>query len=141
MWILWAKFSHNIPKPYLCIECGQSYAYKGALKKHNVIHLKEKLFSCPICDKLFLEEKRLTEHSKIHPKFKYSCIKCDYVCKSKNSLTSHIMAHSSKSGFHTSKLGILKYLNIFIFQFKLYFIYPSFNQFNPLLSVWNICVE
>ena len=42
MWILWAKFSHNIPKPYLCIECGQSYAYKGALNKYKVIHLKEK---------------------------------------------------------------------------------------------------
>ena len=68
---------HNVAKPYLCMECGKGYAYKGSLKSHVESHTKEKLL--------------------------YECNKCDYICANKRNLTNHKIAHSSDKNFSCNK--------------------------------------
>ena len=47
---------YNVSKLFLSIECNYKYAYKGALRSHKSIHIKEKL----------LDEKRISKGSKAH---------------------------------------------------------------------------
>ncbi|XP_031638669.1 zinc finger protein 652-like [Contarinia nasturtii] len=61
---------HTGEKPYKCnIEnCVRVYAYKTDLKRHQrAVHgIIDKTFPCPICGKIFYENKYLTKHLKVH---------------------------------------------------------------------------
>ena len=67
------KLFHNVSKLFLSIECNYKYAYKGALKSHKSIHIKEKL----------LDEKKITKGSKVHANMNFLYNKCDYLCDNK----------------------------------------------------------
>lgn len=61
---------HTGEKPYKCIEenCDRAYAYQTDLKRHrrSVHGIITKTFPCPICSKVFYENKFLTKHLNVH---------------------------------------------------------------------------
>ena len=58
------------------MECDKKYAYKGALKAHMAIHVKEKL----------LGEQKITKNLKSRVDMQYHCDKCDYTFDNKRKL-------------------------------------------------------
>lgn len=61
---------HTGEKPYQCSEenCDRAYAYQTDLKRHrrSVHGIITKTFPCPICSKIFYENKFLTKHLNVH---------------------------------------------------------------------------
>lgn len=61
---------HTGEKPYKCNEenCNRAYAYQTDLKRHrrSVHGIITKTFACPICSKIFYENKFLTKHLNVH---------------------------------------------------------------------------
>lgn len=45
-----------------CESCGKSLSSKGNLKKHKVLHQKEKPFSCDICKSTYNQVRDLKNH-------------------------------------------------------------------------------
>ena len=87
------KLFHNVSKLFLSIECNYKYAYKGALKSHKSIHIKEKL----------LDEKKITKGSKVYANMNFLCNKCDYVCDDKRTFMFKPITYQS---FYLNKMLI-----------------------------------
>ncbi|KAJ8311326.1 hypothetical protein KUTeg_010681 [Tegillarca granosa] len=75
------KRTHSTEKPYICLDCGNSYKQshhlsrhrrrmhdntKYSLKKHWQVHSESKDFKCTICDKGFAYRRSLEMHVKGH---------------------------------------------------------------------------
>ena len=92
---------HNVVKPYLCLECGNRYAYKGALKRHVESHTKDKLtYNCDKCDYTCVNKRSLTDHGIAHSSNKnFSCTKCNYKTISNRSLSKHIIEFNHVNNF------------------------------------------
>ncbi len=67
-------------KKETCATCQKMFRTKGEVKKHSVVHTKEKRFKCEICGALFGLSDNLWHHKKmVHdskPKL-WQCTKCD----------------------------------------------------------------
>lgn len=61
---------HTGEKPYKCTfeNCDRAYAHSTDLKRHRRAQhgIITKTFACPICGKIFFENKFLTKHLKVH---------------------------------------------------------------------------
>ena len=92
---------HNAVKPYLCLECGNRYAYKGALKRHVESHTKDKLtYNCDECDYVCVNKRSMTDHGIAHSSNKnFSCTKCDCKTISNRSLSKHIKENNHVNNF------------------------------------------
>ena len=54
----------NVHPKYLhtCGTCGNTFKTKGTLKRHKIIHMEEKPFSCEICGKGFTQNSNMKNH-------------------------------------------------------------------------------
>lgn len=52
-------------KPFKCVMCGKTFAYKASLKNHFEKH-KSDMFKCNVCEELYTTEAELAEHSISH---------------------------------------------------------------------------
>ena len=52
-------------KPFKCVMCGKTFAYKASLKNHFEKH-KADMFKCNVCEELYVTESELAEHSVSH---------------------------------------------------------------------------
>lgn len=108
--------SPNLPKPFICRECGQSFRQSGSLIEHMSIHqektarlteeikgmndekkeAKKKLF-CPQCPFVTTCPNTFVQHAKTHEKDKrkFRCDKCSFRTLSESDLRRHnIMQHT-----------------------------------------------
>ncbi|XP_057661558.1 zinc finger protein 718-like isoform X8 [Diorhabda carinulata] len=75
-----------------CDQCGSVLSTKKLLKKHMLIHTKERDFPCEVCGKLFRFRYQVTAHMKSHNKPTYQCEIC-----------SQMFVHKSHLNFHRKK--------------------------------------
>ncbi|TPX44992.1 hypothetical protein SeMB42_g03428 [Synchytrium endobioticum] len=59
---------HSGARPHVCEECGKSFIQRGALKTHERVHTGEKPYECPYrgCRKRFSDPSQFSRHKKTH---------------------------------------------------------------------------
>ncbi|KAG6920755.1 zinc finger and SCAN domain containing 2, partial [Chelydra serpentina] len=62
--------------PCICPECGQSCKDSAALTRHQITHMREKLYKCPDCGQSFGDISALTQHQRNHIREKLRCPDC-----------------------------------------------------------------
>ncbi|XP_078248356.1 zinc finger protein 335 isoform X3 [Pogona vitticeps] len=98
-------FNHVGRKPYKCEECDYTSVYKKDVIRHSVVHNcdrkkradpppKQSAFPCPVCDRVYPMQKRLTQHMKTHSSEKpHMCDKCGKSFKKRYTFKMHLLTH------------------------------------------------
>ncbi|XP_042319186.1 zinc finger protein 335 isoform X1 [Sceloporus undulatus] len=98
-------FNHVGRKPYKCDECDYTSVYKKDVIRHSAVHNRDKKkrvdlppkrssFPCPICDRIYSMQKRLTQHMKTHSSEKpHMCDKCGKSFKKRYTFKMHLLTH------------------------------------------------
>lgn len=103
-------FNHEGTKPFKCEECDYTSVYKKDVLRHSAVHNKDKKrkpdtvpkvseFQCPICHKVYPQQKRLTQHMKTHSAEKpHMCDKCGKSFKKRYTFKMHLLTHIQSLG-------------------------------------------
>uniref|UniRef100_A0A3Q3B4E9 Zinc finger protein 335 n=1 Tax=Kryptolebias marmoratus TaxID=37003 RepID=A0A3Q3B4E9_KRYMA len=91
-------FNHEGTKPFKCEECDYSSVYKKDVLRHSAAP-KMSEFPCPVCDKVYPMQKRLTQHMKTHSSEKpHMCDKCGKSFKKRYTFKMHLLTHIQSLG-------------------------------------------
>ncbi|XP_030639733.1 zinc finger protein 335-like [Chanos chanos] len=114
-------FNHEGTKPYKCEECDYSSVYRKDVIRHSAVHNKDKKrktalvpkvseFPCPICQRVYPMQKRLTQHMKTHSTEKpHMCDKCGKSFKKRYTFKMHLLTHIQNCGNSTFKCEFCEY--------------------------------
>ncbi|XP_029011576.1 zinc finger protein 335 isoform X2 [Betta splendens] len=103
-------FNHEGTKPFKCEECDYTSVYKKDVIRHSVVHNKVKKrktelvpkvseFPCPVCNRVYPLQKRLTQHMKTHSSEKpHMCDKCGKSFKKRYTFKMHLLTHIQSLG-------------------------------------------
>lgn len=92
----------NREKSHQCSHCFASFYNLADLKRHLVLHLTVKPFTCEHCGEGFTRQDSLLIHAYKHTGvlyMKYACKDCDKVLNSQSALVMHVKTHSVKTVF------------------------------------------
>ncbi|XP_028283236.1 uncharacterized protein LOC114449624 [Parambassis ranga] len=100
--------THQLFKPFRCLECGKSFTQKTRLKTHQSVHTGERPFSCKICSKRFSRQDNCLRHERFHSGTRpYSCRQCGKSFTVLGNLKIHQEIHLQGRYFTFSPLGSL----------------------------------
>ncbi|XP_077438367.1 zinc finger protein 335-like isoform X2 [Vanacampus margaritifer] len=114
-------FNHEGTKPFKCETCDYSSVYRKDVIRHSAVHNKEKKkktdvmatateFPCPVCQKVYPMQKRLTQHLKTHSAEKpHMCDKCGKSFKKRYTFKMHLLTHLQSVGDSTFKCEFCEY--------------------------------
>ncbi|NWU06264.1 ZN335 protein, partial [Cephalopterus ornatus] len=98
-------FNHVGSKPYKCEECSYTSVYKKDVIRHSTVHSRDRKkradpppklnsFPCPVCNRVYPMQKRLTQHMKTHSTEKpHMCDKCGKSFKKRYTFKMHLLTH------------------------------------------------
>ncbi|KAG2467404.1 GZF1 protein, partial [Polypterus senegalus] len=87
-------------KPFMCENCGKSFASKEYLKHHSRIHTGSKPFKCDICSRMFAQRNSLHQHIKVHTGERpYCCDQCGKQFTQLNALQRHHRIHTGEKPY------------------------------------------
>uniref|UniRef100_A0A8D0H1S3 Zinc finger protein 335 n=1 Tax=Sphenodon punctatus TaxID=8508 RepID=A0A8D0H1S3_SPHPU len=98
-------FNHVGSKPYKCEECDYTSVYKKDVIRHSTVHNRDRKkrtdpapklnsFPCPVCNRVYPMQKRLTQHMKTHSTEKpHMCDKCGKSFKKRYTFKMHLLTH------------------------------------------------
>ncbi|NXJ80055.1 ZN335 protein, partial [Trogon melanurus] len=98
-------FNHVGSKPYKCEECNYTSVYKKDVIRHSTVHSRDRKkradpppklnsFPCPVCNRIYPMQKRLTQHMKTHSTEKpHMCDKCGKSFKKRYTFKMHLLTH------------------------------------------------
>ncbi|XP_014342132.1 zinc finger protein 335 [Latimeria chalumnae] len=103
-------FNHEGSKPYKCEECDYTSVYRKDVIRHSAVHNKDRKrktemtpklnsYPCPVCNKVYPMQKRLTQHMKTHSTEKpHMCDKCGKSFKKRYTFKMHLLTHIQTVG-------------------------------------------
>lgn len=81
-------------KTFTCELCDRSFAHAGSLRTHHLIHTGERPYCCNICGKKFRVSSHLKDHHVIHTGMRpYSCQVCGRTFTQAGNLRRHHLIH------------------------------------------------
>ncbi|XP_068120397.1 zinc finger protein 335 [Hyperolius riggenbachi] len=98
-------FNHQGSKPHKCDQCDYTSVYKKDVIRHSAVHKQERkkkplltskntTYPCPICNRVYSMQKRLTQHMKSHSSEKpHMCDKCGKAFKKRYTFKMHLLTH------------------------------------------------
>uniref|UniRef100_A0A8V5GM51 Uncharacterized protein n=1 Tax=Melopsittacus undulatus TaxID=13146 RepID=A0A8V5GM51_MELUD len=90
-------FNHVGSKPYKCEECNYTSVYKKDVIRHSAVPTDcpaLNSFPCPVCNRIYPMQKRLTQHMKTHSTEKpHMCDKCGKSFKKRYTFKMHLLTH------------------------------------------------
>eukprot|EP00808_Paulinella_micropora_P003467 g69851.t1 len=85
---------HVKEKPFFCPDCNRAFTQPYKLKMHMRTHTGEKPYKCNICAKFFAKSNQLTVHMRTHTGEKpYKCPNCTAAFKTSGQRTTHVKRH------------------------------------------------
>ncbi|XP_052757207.1 gastrula zinc finger protein XlCGF26.1-like isoform X13 [Galleria mellonella] len=84
---------HLKNKKFTCDICNYQSHYKESIKRHVMCHTGEKNFKCDICKKAYARHSTLREHMRIHNSDRFVCNYCGRAFVQNCSLKTHIRTH------------------------------------------------
>ncbi|KAH8029856.1 hypothetical protein HPB51_004891 [Rhipicephalus microplus] len=89
---------------YECSFCGATFAQRGQLSKHRLIHTGERPYACHICQRRFTQKTHMVEHVRIHTGERpYRCEECQAAFTQKTHLVGHRRTHTGERPFKCSE--------------------------------------
>ncbi|KAM4034003.1 zinc finger protein 335 isoform 2-T2 [Anomaloglossus baeobatrachus] len=98
-------FNHLGNKPHKCDQCNYTSVYKKDVLRHSAVHQQERKkkclmiaknisYPCPVCNRVYTMQKRLTQHLKTHSTEKpHMCDKCGKAFKKRYTFKNHLLTH------------------------------------------------
>jgi len=84
-------------KIFSCPICNRCFGYKHVLQNHERTHTGEKPYFCTICDKRFTRDHHLKTHMRLHTGEKpYNCTHCDRQFVQVANLRRHLRVHTGE---------------------------------------------
>ncbi|XP_047101777.1 zinc finger protein ZFP2-like isoform X2 [Schistocerca piceifrons] len=100
------KLIHTAEKPYKCDICGISFARTGYLKRHILLHTGERPHECTICGKSFARSCLLKRHTMLHTGERpHECSICGKSFSRSCLLKRHTMLHTGERPHECSICG------------------------------------
>lgn len=91
---------------FLCKYCGKSFCRAYDLRKHLVVHTKEKEHRCDVCGKSFGLPTNLRRHQRIHTGEKpFECQTCGRSFNQQNTLKAHKLTHTGEKPYKCKICG------------------------------------
>ena len=94
--------SDNSKTEFQCCVCNKTFKCKEYLEQHKKIHTSEKMYKCDLCDMAFTCANYLTGHrNKVHnvKNVLFKCNICDKIYKNKSGLKLHQYSHRDDRPF------------------------------------------
>ncbi|XP_026747987.1 zinc finger protein 568-like [Trichoplusia ni] len=94
----------SVASPYLCEQCGITFADYTSLSSHMWVHTGKKQYQCDHCDKSFSVKGNLSGHMRLHDKSRrlYDCRICGKQYTSLCNMKRHMFLHTGLKPFRCS---------------------------------------